>query len=109
MTDSTDLIHFAGNLFGKPFTAMTANGIANFTAIVSSDDTNGNVTFSINVTNSSGNHVTFTHDNITNKSSFVIIDTISPTIALNGINDIIVSLGDSYTDLHATASDSTYA
>ena len=108
VTDSTDLIHFAGNLFGKPFTAMTANGIANFTAIVSSDDTNGNVTFSINVTNSSGNHVTFTHDNITNKSSFVIIDTISPTIALNGINDIIVSLGDSYTDLHATASDSTY-
>ena len=108
-TDSTDLIHFAGNLFGKPFTAMTANGIANFTAIVSSDDTNGNVTFSINVANSSGNHVTFTHDNITNKSSFVIIDTISPTIALNGINNTIVYVGDSYADLNATASDSTYA
>ena len=108
-TDSDDLGDFTGNLFGKSFTTMTSNGAAEFTATVSSNDPNGKVTFSITATNSDGKNVTFTHDDLTNKSSFVIIDTVSPTITLNGMSNTIVSVGDSYTDLHAIASDSTYA
>ena len=108
-TDSDDLIHFTGNLFGKSFTTMTSNGAAEFTATVSSNDPNGKVTFSITATNSDGKRVTLTDDDLTNKSSFVIIDTVSPTITLNGMSNTIVSVGDSYTDLHAIASDSTYA
>ena len=109
MTDSTDLGNFTGDLFGKPFTAMTSNGNANFTVTVSSNDFNGNVTCLINATNSDGRHVTMTHDDITNKSSFVTIDTVSATVTLIGMNNTNVSLGDSYTDLGAIASDSTYA
>ena len=41
--------------------------------------------------------------------SFVTIDTVSPTITLNGENNTIVALGTSYTDLGATASDLSYA
>ena len=107
-TDSTDLGNFTGNLFGKPFTAMAYNGNANFTSTVSSDDPNGKVTFSINATNSDGSHVAVTHNDLTNKRSFVIIDTISPTIALNGIDYVVIPIGDSYTDLGAIASDSTF-
>ena len=109
VTDSTDLVHFTGNLSGKPFTTMTANGVANFTITVSPNDANGKVTFSITAVNYSGNNVTFTNDDLTNKSSFVTIDTVSPAITLNGMSNTIVSLGGSYTDLGAIASDSTYA
>ena len=109
VTDNTDFINFTGNLSGKPFTTMTSNSVANFTIAVSSNDTNGKVTFSITAVNYSGNHVTFTNDDLTNKSSFVTIDTVSPSITLNGMSDTIVYLGDSYTDPGAIASDSTYA
>ena len=68
VTDGTDLGNFTGNLFGKPFTVTTANGTANFTATVSSNDTNGNVTFLITATNSSGNHAILTDADLTNKT-----------------------------------------
>ena len=69
--------------------------------------TNENATFSITVTNSSGNRILITNDDIKD-GSFVTIDTISPTIILNGENNTIVPIGESYTDLGATASDILY-
>ena len=72
-----------------------------------SNDTNGNVTFSITATNSSGGRVSFTESDL-DTDSFVTIDTISPTISLNGENDTVVALGEPYTYLGATAYDLSY-
>ena len=107
-TDSDDLGNFTGTLLGREFTNTTNGGTATFTTTVLSDDTNGNVTFSIEATNSSNGRLSLSEDEITD-GSFVTIDTVSPTITLNGENNTIVALGTSYTDLGATASDLSYA
>ena len=108
-TDSTNLGNFTGTLLGRDIVKNDVNsGTVTFTETVLSGDTNENVTFSIEVTNSSGNRIRITNEDITD-SSFVTIDTVSPTITLNGKNNTIVALGTSYTDLGATASDLSYA
>ena len=47
-------------------------------------------TFSITATNSTGNRILVTNDDIAD-GSFVTIDTVSPTITLNGENNIVAS------------------
>ena len=85
----------------------TVNGaVYNATVTVPSTPREAYATFMINVTNTQGTNATITESDIS--LSNVFIDTISPTIKLNGANNTIVYLGDSYTDLNATASDSTY-
>ena len=107
-TDGTDLGNFTGTLLGRDIVKENVNsGTATFTTTVSSNDDNENATFSITVTNSSGNRILITNDDIKD-GSFVTIDTISPTITLNGENNTIVPIGESYTDLGATASDILY-
>ena len=107
-TDGTDLGNFTGILLGRDIVKENVNsGTATFTTTVSSNDDNENATFSITVTNSSGNRILITNDDIKD-GSFVTIDTISPTITLNGENNTIVPIGESYTDLGATASDILY-
>ena len=106
-TDSNNLGNFTGTLLGKAFTNATSGGTATFTVPVSSSDTNANVTFSIVVTNSSGGRVSFTEANL-DAGSFVTIDTVFPTISLNGENDTVVALGVPYTYLGATAYDLSY-
>ena len=59
------------------------------------------------MTNSSGGRVSFTESDL-DTGSFVTIDTVAPTIALNGENNTIVALGADYTDLGATAYDLSY-
>ena len=59
------------------------------------------------MTNSSGGRVSFTESDL-DTDSFVTIDTISPTISLNGENDTVVALGEPYTYLGATAYDLSY-
>ena len=81
-------------------------GIVTFTAF--SQTIHGNATFSITATNSTGNRILVTNDDIAD-GSFVTIDTVSPTITLNGENNTLVALGASYTDPGATASDTSYA
>ena len=106
-TDSNNLGNFTGTILGKAFTNTTSGGTATFTVPVSSGDANGNVTFSIVATNSSGGRVSFTESDL-DTDSFVTIDTISPTISLNGENDTVVALGEDYTYLGATAYDLSY-
>ena len=83
VTDGTDLGNFTGTLLGRSFTNTTSGGNTTFTTTVLPGDTNGNATFSITVTNSSGNRILVTNDDIAD-GSFVTIDTVKPLIILNG-------------------------
>ena len=103
-TDSTDLGNFTGTLLGREFTNSTSGGTATFTTIVLSNDTNGNVTFSIQATNSSNGRVAISESDIED-GSYVTIDTVKPVITLYGISPDTVLQGNSYTDLGATATD----
>ena len=104
VTDSNDLGNFTGTLLGREFASTTSGGTATFTTTVSSSDTNGNVTFSIVATNSSGGRVSLTEANL-GTDSFVTVDTISPIITLVGENNTIVALDANYTDRGATITD----
>ena len=67
----------------------------------------GNVTFSITLTNSSGNEIEITNSDIKD-GSFVTIDTIKPVINLNGNSLDTVFQGNAYSDQSATVSDINY-
>ena len=97
-TDSTDLGNFTGTLLGRSFTNATSGGDATFTTTVSSNDANGNAIFSITATNSSGNRILVTNDDIAD-GSFVTIDTIKPVIELVGASFVSVLQGNPYSDL----------
>ena len=91
VTEGTDLGNFTGILLGKdidinPSVVAVNNatpGTAIFTTTVLPTDTNGNITFSITATNSSGSQLLVTDENITD-GSFVTVDTVKPVITLNG-------------------------
>ena len=75
-TDSNNLGNFTGTLLGRDIIKNDVNsGTVEFTETVSPSDTNGNVTFSIVVTNSSGGRVSFTESDL-DTGSFVTIDTV---------------------------------
>ena len=70
--------NFTGTLLGRDIVIEDVNrGTATFTTTVMLDDINENVTFSITATNSSGNRILVTNDDITD-GSFVTIDTARP-------------------------------
>ena len=105
VTDGTDLGNFTGTLIGRDIVKENVNsGTATFTTTVFSNDTNGNVIFSITVTNSSGNKILVTNYDITDVS-FVTIDTIKPVIALVGASTVRVFIGSQYSDLGTTITD----
>ena len=105
VTDGTDLDNFTATLLGRDIVKANINsGTATFTTTVFSNDTNGNVTFSITATNSSGNKILVTNDDITDVS-FVTIDTIKPVIALVGASTVRVFIGSQYSDLGTTITD----
>ena len=56
--------------------------------------------------NSTGYAASVSQNDLT--SSNIIIDTISPTITLNGNNDTTIEFGSTYTDLGANATDASY-
>ena len=103
-TDSDDLHDITGTLLGREFSSTINGGSATFTTTVLSNDTNGNVTFSIEALNSSDGRVAISESDITD-GSFVTIDTILPVITLNGENNTIVAVGVDYTDPSATVAD----
>ena len=80
-------------------------GTATFTTTVLPTDTNGNITFSITATNSTGSTLIITNSNITD-SSFVTIDTVKPVIRRNGDSLIRIIQEANYSDQGATATDS---
>ena len=104
VTDGSDLGNFTGTLLGRSFTNANSGGDVTFTTTVSSNDANGNATFSITATNSSGNRILVTNYDITD-ASFVTIDTVKPIIILNGNSDDTVLQGNNYVDLGANVSD----
>ena len=107
VTDGTDLGNFTGTLLGREFTNITAGGSANFTVTVRANDTNENATFSINMTNSSGNQISISNADIED-GSYVTIDTIKPEISLIGTENITLIRGANFIDLGAIASDTSY-
>ena len=107
-TDGTDLGNFTGTLLGRDIVkGDVTSGSTTFTTTVLSGDTNGGATFSITVTNSSGNEIVITNNEITDGTS-VTIDTIKPVISLTGSQTDTVLQGNSYTDPGASVSDLNY-
>ena len=106
--DSTNLGNFTGTLLGRDIVKTdVSSGTVEFTETVSLGDADGNVTFSIVMTNSSGNRIHITNINI-NDSSFVTIDTTKPVITLTDPSSNTVFKGDAYLDPSATVSDINY-
>ena len=73
---------------------------------INQNDTNGNLTFDIFVSNSSGYAARVTQEDLVD--TLIIIDTIHPTITLNGKNNTISILNRTYTDENATVYDLSY-
>ena len=104
-TDGSDLGNFTATLLGRDIAKEdVSGGTTTFTTTVLSTDTNGNAIFSITATNSSGNRIFVTEDDITD-SSFVTIDTIKPVIELVGASFVSVLQGNPYSDLGTTITD----
>ena len=74
--------------------------------IITQSDANGNLTFNIRGTNSTNNILLATSDNLT--GSNIIIDTIAPSITLNGNTNTVSIQNRPYTDANATAYDLSY-
>ena len=74
--------------------------------IVTEHDINGNLTFDIFASNSSGYAVRLTQDNLT--SSNVIIDTVPPLLYLYGANNTVSYVGSPYVDAGAISYDLSY-
>ena len=108
VTDGSELGNFTGNIFDKQFTSTTNGGSVDFTVVATPDDPYGNATFSITLTNASGNNITITNVHITD-GSYVTVDAVSPTITLHDPDDVTVFTGSTaYVDPGATAYDASY-
>ena len=100
-----------GNILGdgnymKNISSSLSTSTLTLTKTITQSDTNGNLTFNIFATNSSNYAARATHEDLT--TSNIIIDTISPTITLNGTNNTVSVLDRTYTDANATAYDLSY-
>ena len=100
-----------GNILGdgnfmKSISSSLSTSTLTLTKTITQSDTNGNLTFNIFATNSSNYAARATHEDLT--TSNIIIDTISPTITLKGINNTVSVLDRTYTDQNATAYDLSY-
>ena len=97
-----------GDILGdENFTFSERRGVITLSKIINQNDTNGNLTFDIFVSNSSGYAARITQDNLAS-SNIIIIDTVPPLIYLYGINNTISNLGSSYVDAGAISYDLSY-
>ena len=107
ITDGSDVGNATGHIFGDTSLSSSISGNRiTFTKTVYENDTNGLATFEIFVRNSTGYAGIVTRASLT--SGDVTVDTIPPTITLNGENNTIVVLGRAYTEENATAFDISY-
>ena len=74
--------------------------------IITQNDENGEIKFEIGARNSTTGYAVVTHDDLTGTP--IIIDTISPTLTLNGANNTAFAQGQTYTDANALAYDISY-
>ena len=81
VTDGSDVGNVTGDILGDDgFAQSSSSGTIIFSKTINQSDTNGNLTFDIFVTNSSGYAASITQNDL---ASNIIIDTISPTTTLN--------------------------
>ena len=76
------------------------------TKILKQSDENGELEFELQARNSSGYTAIITNEHLTGTP--IIIDTIPPTLVLNGENNTSFPSGTPYVDTHATAYDLSY-
>ena len=100
-----------GNILGdgnytKSISSSLSTSTLTLTKTITQSDTNGNLTFNILAPSSSSYAVRATHEDLTTNN--IIIDTISPTITLNGTNNTVSVLNYPYADVNATAYDVSY-
>ena len=96
-----------GTILGDDnFTVSQSRGDTIIRKIITQSDTNGNLTFDILMTNSSGYAARVTQEDITNNN--IIIDTVPPLLYLYGVNNTVSYVGSSYVDAGAISYDISY-
>ena len=99
-THDATIENVTGDILGdENFTFIDRRQTITITKIINQNDINGNLTFDIFVSNSSGYAARITQDDLT--SSDIIIDTVPPLLYLYGINNTISGLGLPYVDAGA--------
>ena len=105
--DSIDITSIFGLIAGSEEFNTSINGNdATLTKILKQSDENGELEFELQARNSSGYTAIITNEHLTGTP--IIIDTISPTLVLNGENNTSFPSGTPYVDTHATAYDLSY-
>ena len=106
-TDGSDVGNATGIILGdENFTPDFFGSTMRIQKTIKQNDTNGDFTFEIFATNSSGYAIQVTPENLTNDN--IIIDTVPPIIYLYGTNDTISGLGLPYVDAGAISHDLSY-
>ena len=96
-----------GDILGDDNLAVSqSRGNVIIRKIITQNDTNGNLTFDIFASNSSGYAARITQNDLT--SSNIIIDTVSPLLYLYGVNNTVSYVGSSYVDAGAISYDISY-
>ena len=105
--NSIDITSIFGIISGNEEFNTSINGNeAVVTKILKQSDENGDLEFELQARNSSGYTAIITNEHLTGTP--IIIDTISPTLVLNGVNNTAFAVGGTYTDPGATAYDLSY-
>ena len=105
--DSIDITSIFGLIAGSEEFNTSINGNdATLTKILKQSDENGELEFELQARNSSGYTAIITNEHLTGTP--IIIDTIPPTLVLNGENNTSFPSGTPYVDTHATAYDLSY-
>ena len=105
--NSIDITSIFGIIAGNEEFNTSINGNeAVVTKILKQSDENGELEFELQARNSSGYTAIITNEHLTGTP--IIIDTISPTLVLNGVNNTAFAVGGTYTDPGATAYDLSY-
>ena len=91
----------------QAITKQNSSGTITLSKTITQSDTNGNLTFDIFVTNSTGSAARVTQENILNNNN-IIIDTVSPLLYLYGVNNTVSYVGSSYVDAGAISYDISY-
>ena len=107
-THDATIENVTGDILGdENFTFIDRRQTITITKIINQNDINGNLTFDIFVSNSSGYAARITQDDLTS-SDIIIIDTVPPLLYLYGINNTISGLGLPYVDAGAISYDLSY-
>ena len=105
--DSSDITSVSGILLGNnEFDASINGNQIVVSKTITQDDVNGDLEFEIRAKNSTTGYAVARHDDLS--GTLIIIDTVSPTITLNGENNTAFAKNHPYTDAGATAYDISY-